>query len=56
MKILAILTLIGTYIMGAYDGDMTAAVVLTILFAPEIFDSKKVRKCTTRSVHTAGQR
>lgn len=53
MKLMAIIVLIGAYILGAYDQDMTAAVVLTILFAPEIFDSKKVRKCTTRSVHTA---
>jgi hypothetical protein len=44
MKVLSVLLLIGVYIMGAYDGDSTAAVVLTMLFIPILFDGKKVKK------------
>ena len=56
MKVLSVLLLIGVYIMGAYDGDSTAAVLLTMLFIPILFDGKKVKRCTTRSVRTAGRR
>ncbi len=56
MKVLSVLLIVGAYIMGAYDGDSTAAVVLTMLLAPVIFERKEKRKCTTRSVHTAEQR
>lgn len=56
MKILSVLFLIGAYIMGAYDGDSTAAVALTLLLLPMLFDRKKVRKCTTQNVRTAGRR
>lgn len=44
MKILSVLLLIGVYIMGAYEGDSTAAVVLTGLLVPVLFDGKKVKK------------
>ena len=44
MKVLSVLLLIGVYIMGAYDGDSTAAVVLAMLLAPVLFDRKKVKK------------
>jgi hypothetical protein len=30
--------------MGAYDGDLTAAVVLAVLLVPVLFDRKKVKK------------
>ncbi len=56
MKLMVIIVLISAYILGAYDGDSTAAVVLTMLLAPVIFERKEKRKCTTRSVHTAEQR
>ena len=44
MKVLSVLLLIGAYIMGVYDGDSTAAVVLAMLLAPVLFDRKKVKK------------
>lgn len=44
MKILTVLFLIGVYILGAYEGDMTAAVLLTMLFIPILFDGKKVKR------------
>lgn len=44
MKVLSVLLLIGAYIMGVYDGDSTAAVLLTMLFIPILFDGKKVKK------------
>lgn len=44
MKVLSVLLLIGTYIMGAYDGDSTPAVVLTLLLLPMLFDRKKVKR------------
>ena len=53
MKILSVLLLIGAYIMGAYDGDSTAAVILTMLLVPAIFERKEKRKCTTRNVRNA---
>lgn len=55
MKILAVLTLVGTYIMSAYDGDLTAAVVLTLLFLPILFERGE-KKCTSRNAHTVGRR
>ena len=56
MKMLTVLLLVGAYILGGCDGDMTAAVVLTLLAVPILLDGKKVRKCTTRSAHTVGRR
>lgn len=44
MKVLSVLLLIGACIMGVYDGDSTAAVVLAMLLAPVMFDRKKVGK------------
>ena len=44
MKVLSVLLIVGAYIMGAYDGDSTAAVVLTMLLAPVIFERKSRRK------------
>ena len=45
MKVLTIICLVGMYILGISDGDMTAAVVLTLLFMPVLFEGKKVRRC-----------
>lgn len=56
MKMLSVLFLIGTYIMGTDCGDSTAAVVLTLLFLPILFDRKKVKRCTTRNVRIVGRR
>ena len=56
MKVLSVLLLIGVYIMGAYEGDSTAAVILTGLTVAILADGKKVRKCTTRSARTVGRR
>lgn len=55
MKVLSVLLLIGAYILGAYDGDSTAAVVLTMLLAPVIFERKEKRKCTTQNARNAVQ-
>lgn len=56
MKVLSVLLLIGTYMMGVYDGDSTAAVILTGLTVAILADGKKVKKCTTRSARTVGRR
>ena len=45
MKKLSILLIIGTAIMGWYDGgDMTAVLVLAVLLCPVIFERKECVK------------
>ena len=56
MRALSIVVLICAYIMGAYDGDSTVAVVMTMLLAPVVFERKEKRKCTTQNARNAVQR
>ena len=53
MKLLSMMLIIGAFIMGIYDGDSTAAVILTMLLAPVIFEKGRKRgegKCQQREV------
>ena len=45
MKLLTVLLLVGAYIIGAKEQDVTYAVILTMLSVPILLDGKKVKKC-----------
>ncbi len=45
MKNIAVAVILGTLITGIYDGgDITGAVILTVLFTPIIFQKKKEKR------------
>lgn len=49
MKVLSIALIIVAAILGMYEGDCTAAVVLAMLFLPECFERKgRKRACQKR--------
>lgn len=56
MKIMALITVISMLLMGIVEKDATAALVMFILFAPMVFERKRVRKCTTQNARNAVQR
>ena len=42
MKILILLLIAATFVMGLYDGgDITASILLAIFFLPAVFNRKK---------------